>query len=54
LALTTEANSQSLIERVQRDYYGPRGRDGLGEGSVMVSTPGDGLAMLDLERIRYE
>jgi galactokinase len=51
LALTTEGNTQPLIQRVQRDYYSPRGRNGLGEGSVMVSTPGDGLAVLDLKAI---
>ncbi|MGH9767957.1 MAG: galactokinase [Blastocatellia bacterium] len=48
LALTTDENAQSLIDRVQNEFYGPRGRDGMSEGSVMVSTPGDGLAGLDL------
>ncbi len=47
LALTTAENTQALIERVQADFYGPRGRDGMNEGSVMVSTPGNGLEILD-------
>ncbi|MGE0132177.1 MAG: galactokinase [Blastocatellales bacterium] len=48
LALTTEENAQSLIDRAQNEFYGPRGRDGMSEGSVMVSTPGDGLAAIEL------
>ena len=48
LALTTAENTQSLIDRVQNEFYSPRGRDGLGEGSVMVSTPGNGLEFLNL------
>jgi galactokinase len=51
LVLTTAENAQALIERAQAEFYGLRGRDGLSEGSVMVSTPGDGLAMLDLDEI---
>jgi galactokinase len=43
LALTTAENTQALIDRAQNEFYSPRGRDGLGEGSVMVSTPGNGL-----------
>ncbi|HEY8461607.1 MAG TPA: galactokinase family protein, partial [Blastocatellia bacterium] len=43
LALTTDDNAQALIDRAQNEFYFPRGRDGLGEGSVMVSTPGNGL-----------
>jgi galactokinase len=48
LALTTAENTQALIDRVQNEFYGPRGRDGLGEGAVMVSTPGNGLEFLNL------
>jgi galactokinase len=48
LALTTAENAQSLIDRVQNEFYGPRGRDGLREGLVMVSTPGNGLELLNL------
>ncbi|MBO0859156.1 MAG: hypothetical protein J2P21_11900 [Chloracidobacterium sp.] len=43
LALTTAENTQALIDRAQNEFYAPRRRDGLGEGSVMVSTPGNGL-----------
>ena len=46
LALTAEENVAALIERVQHDWYAPRGRDGVGEGSIMVSTPGAGLKEL--------
>jgi galactokinase/CTP:molybdopterin cytidylyltransferase MocA len=50
LALTTAENVPSLIERVQEGYYAPRGREGVREGSVMVSTPGEGLAHFDADR----
>jgi galactokinase len=43
LALTTAENARTLIDRAQNEFYGPRGRDGLGEGSVMISTPGNGI-----------
>jgi galactokinase len=52
LALTTAENTRALIDRVQNDFYGPRGRDGFGEGSVMVSTPGNGLELLNLKKSR--
>jgi galactokinase/CTP:molybdopterin cytidylyltransferase MocA len=48
LALTTHENSEALVDRVQKNYYEPQGRIGVQEGSVMVSTPGDGLGRLDL------
>jgi len=53
LALTTAENTQALIDRVQSEFYGPRRRDGVGEGSVMVSTPGNGLELLNLEKNQY-
>jgi galactokinase len=46
LALTRAENTRALIDRAQKEFYAPRGRDGLGEGSVMVSTPGTGLMSL--------
>jgi len=51
LALTTGAHSQQLIDRVQEQYYALRSRDGLREGSVIVSTPGDGLDHVDLNKL---
>ncbi len=51
LALTTAENTQGLINRVQKDFYSPRGRDALREGAVMISTPGDGLSQIGLETI---
>jgi len=54
LALTTRDQRESLIEKVQREYYAPRDRNGVREGSVMVSTPGPGLAYVDLNALwRY-
>jgi len=46
LALTTTVNAPALAARVQKEFYAPRGRDARSEGSVMVSTPGDGLSIL--------
>jgi galactokinase len=46
LALTTAKNVASLLARVQRDWYAPRGRDGIAEGAMLVSTPGAGLREL--------
>ncbi|MBV8858029.1 MAG: NTP transferase domain-containing protein [Acidobacteria bacterium] len=50
LALTAAGNVSALVERVQSGYYAPRGREAAREGSVMISTPGEGLAHLDPER----
>jgi CTP:molybdopterin cytidylyltransferase MocA len=49
LALTTRNHSDSLIERVQEQYYASRSRNGVNEGSVIVSTPGRGLNDVDLD-----
>jgi N-acetylgalactosamine kinase len=54
LALTTSEHSDSLIQRVQKQYYDPQQRNGVGEGSVMISTPGAGLAHLDLNELWRE
>ena len=51
LALTTRDHSHSLIERVQEQYYSARGRNGVDEGSVIVSTPGRGLSEIDLDEL---
>jgi galactokinase/CTP:molybdopterin cytidylyltransferase MocA len=51
LALTTREHTNSLIEHVQHRYYGPRQRDGVRDGSVMVSTPGGGLDEVDLNEL---
>jgi N-acetylgalactosamine kinase len=47
LALVREESVASLIARVQANYYEPRGRDGVREGAVMISTPGDGLSRVE-------
>jgi galactokinase len=44
LVLCRHENVQSLIEQVQRLFYHPRRRDAMAEGSIMISTPGDGLS----------
>lgn len=51
LALTTEESLPALKARVQAEFYAPRGRDGEREGSVMASTPGDGLSELSLASV---
>jgi len=51
LVLTTRDNSSSLVDRVQSQYYKPQGRNGAGEGSVIISTPGDGLSDLGFETL---
>jgi galactokinase/CTP:molybdopterin cytidylyltransferase MocA len=54
LALVTRDRLSSIIELAQSEFYGPRGRDGLREGSVMVSTPGDGLSTIDVATVWRE
>jgi CTP:molybdopterin cytidylyltransferase MocA len=54
LALTTSAHAASLIERVQAEYYVPQNRDAAREGSIMISTPGEGLGHIDLNDICRE
>lgn len=54
LALVTHENVDSLIERVQAQYYEPQDRQGIDEGSVMISTPGEGLALIDVEIVWRE
>ncbi len=54
LALTHEQNVSTLIEAVQAKYYEPQNRQGVREGSVMISTPGDGLASIGIESVWRE
>jgi len=54
LALTTREHADSLIQRVQKHYYEPQQRDGVSEGSVMISTPGAGLAHVELNELWRE
>jgi galactokinase/CTP:molybdopterin cytidylyltransferase MocA len=54
LALVTQENVQSLIARVQAEYYEPQNRQGVVEGSVMISTPGEGLAPIEVEIVWRE
>jgi galactokinase/CTP:molybdopterin cytidylyltransferase MocA len=49
LALTRDIHVPKLIEKVQNEYYRPRQRNALKEGSIMVSTAGDGLRPLEPE-----
>jgi galactokinase len=50
LALTPTVTVARLIDRVQEDYYSPRGRDARAERAVMVSTPGPGLSEIRLQK----
>ena len=52
LALVREDAVAVLIEKVQAEFYAQRGRDGLAEGAVMVSTPGAGLHAVNVARQR--
>ena len=54
LALASRGKVASLIERVQQKYYSPQNRQGVREGSVMISTPGDGLTSIELESVWRE
>ena len=54
LALTHENNVAALVETVQAVYYRPQKRHGVREGSVMISTPGDGLATISVEAVWRE
>ncbi len=51
LALAKRKSASSLIDRVQSEFYKPRRRDGVAEGSILVSTLGDGLSSLDLDSL---
>lgn len=51
LVLTTSEHSESLIKRVESEYYAPQNRRGVREGSILISTPGAGLDHIDLNDI---
>ncbi|MDX2032844.1 MAG: galactokinase family protein [Blastocatellia bacterium] len=45
LVLAKADNAQGLVDLVRKEFYAPRGAS---IGKVMISTPGDGLAKIDL------
>ncbi|MGA9767998.1 MAG: galactokinase family protein [Blastocatellia bacterium] len=47
LALAKRESVFPLIDRIQAEFYRPRGRDPIAEGAILVSTMGDGLSSLD-------
>ncbi|MBM3804640.1 MAG: hypothetical protein FJW26_20280 [Acidimicrobiia bacterium] len=49
LALVPAERVPHLLQRVQSEFYGPRALEGVKQGMVMVSTPGDGLSGIDPE-----
>ncbi len=51
LALISKEHLAELVAGVQARYYAPRGRDGVAEGAIMVSTPGEGFGMLSLTSV---
>ena len=48
LVLTTADNVDALVDHVQKKYYAPQLRDGMLEGAIMISTPGDGVSELTI------
>ena len=54
LVLIPRENVASVIQRVQSEYYAPQNRQGVSEGSVMVSTPGEGLEQINSELVWRE
>ena len=46
LVLCSKEHVAELVDRAQKEYYGPRRRDAVAEGSIMVSTPGEGFGVL--------
>ena len=51
LVLMSKEHVAELVRRVQEQYYLPRGRNALAEGSVMVNTPGEGFGTLCLRDV---
>ncbi|HUS13369.1 MAG TPA: NTP transferase domain-containing protein [Pyrinomonadaceae bacterium] len=54
LTLTGQEYVSQLTERVQAEYYEPRHRHGIREGSVLISTPGNGLLSLSFNSVWRE
>lgn len=54
LVLASREKVASLIESVQQKYYSPENRQGVRDGLVMISTPGDGLTSIELESVWRE
>jgi galactokinase len=48
LAIIPAEEVAGWIDYVQEEFYQKQNRDGVSEGSVMVSTPGEGLSMIEL------
>ncbi len=48
LTLTTADKVEPLIAHVQNKYYAPQQRNGRSEGSIMISTPGEGVSELTI------
>ena len=48
LTLTTREHTGQLIRLVQSEFYSRQGIDGLRDGAIMLSTPGDGLSELTI------
>lgn len=51
LALMSREHVAEVVDLVQKRYYAPRGRNGLSEGSVTVSTPGEGFGCISLGEV---
>jgi len=51
LVLIAKENVPALVRRVEKQFYQPRGRRGDADGDIMISTPGEGLSVLDLRAV---
>ena len=51
LALMSREHVPEVVDLVQKLYYAPRGENGLAEGKVTVSTPGEGFGCVSLGEV---
>ncbi|MBN1673765.1 MAG: hypothetical protein JXR37_22145 [Kiritimatiellae bacterium] len=51
LVLASKEHVAELVDQVQSRFYTPRLRDAVAEGSIMVSTPGEGFGLLCLHDV---
>ncbi len=46
LALVSEENVATVVQAAEDGFYRPRGRDGVGDGDIRVSSPGSGIGVV--------
>ncbi|MBM3242037.1 hypothetical protein FJZ31_37675 [Candidatus Poribacteria bacterium] len=52
LVLVEDESVSELIEKVEKEYYAPQGRNGLQENSILISTPGDGVMAVPIGSVQ--